>query len=160
MLSLWKIIEKSLLLRKSASFTSFSNLNVSNKTFPLIDVLLKTTIRCYFNPNLDKAYSKDKIVLVGKNIYYKNIVLFVQLFQSLVIFKRAIFMKVNIATSLLSSAFKWYIFERNNFDCNILNNNPDIKSWINIFFYFFKVPTSIFFDLLTHKTYPLGNTHA
>lgn len=31
----------------------------------------------YFNPHLDKAPNERKIVLVNKNIYYKNIMFFV-----------------------------------------------------------------------------------
>lgn len=77
------MIEKSLLLRKSASFTLFSNLNAFSKVFFLLNLLLKTTKRWnpadlgYFNPYLDKAYNKNKIVLISRDVYYNNMMLLV-----------------------------------------------------------------------------------
>lgn len=78
------MIEKFLLLRKSSSVTSPSNLNVTPKVYFGGNFLPKNiTERSnqanldYFNPHLDKSYGKDKIVLVRKDIYYRNIVLFV-----------------------------------------------------------------------------------
>lgn len=40
----------------------------------------------YFNPHLNRAYEKDEIVSVEKDVYYKNIVLFVQHLQNLITF--------------------------------------------------------------------------
>ena len=94
---------------------------------------------------------------MGKDVYYKNILLFIQRLQCLVTFKRAAFVKANITTSFQGSALKWYISELSNFDHNTLNNNPGMKSWINTFFYCFKVLTSIALDLLTNKTYSFDN---
>lgn len=54
----------------------------------------------YFDLQLDKAYEEVEIILVEKNVYYKNVVLFVQRFQSLVIFQVAVVIKANIAIFL------------------------------------------------------------
>ena len=114
----------------------------------------------YFNPYLDKTRRDGEIVLVEKNVYYRNVVFFVQRLQSLVIFKRAALVKANIATSLCGSTLEWYISELSDFDQDELNNNPSIKSWISMLSNCFKVPTSIILSLLTDKTYSLNNVQA
>ena len=92
-------------------------------------------------------------MLVGKDVYYKNVVLFVQRLQNLVTFNGAALVKANIATSLQGSAFEWYTSELSDFDCDAFNNDPGVKSWINTFFYRFKVLTNIAFGLVTNETY-------
>lgn len=55
----------------------------------------------YFDSHLDdKAYGTEEVVLVGKDIYYRNVVLFTQRIQNLVTFKGATLVKVNIVTLL------------------------------------------------------------
>ena len=85
---------------------------------------------------------------------------FVQRLQSLVTFRGAALVKPNIATSLRGSALKWYTSEFSDFDRNALNNNSGVKSWINTFFYHFKVLTSVALGLLTNETYSLDNARA
>lgn len=87
------MIEKSLLLREFSFATTLFGPNTTPKIdlgaqFPSKTIIEKRNQAnlCYFDPYLDKAYEKDEIVLVGKNMYYKNIVLFIQRFQSLVTF--------------------------------------------------------------------------
>lgn len=78
---LWEIIKKSLLLKPS--ITSFSNLDVFNKVFFLVNLLLKIIKRWnqanlrYFNPYLNNIYNKGEIVLMKKKVYYKNMMLFI-----------------------------------------------------------------------------------
>lgn len=66
--------------------------------------------------------------MVGKNVYYRNMVLFVQYIQNLVIFKSASLVKVNIPTSLREFALEWYTFELAKFDRDALNNDSGMKS--------------------------------
>lgn len=40
----------------------------------------------YFNSHLDGAHGKGEVVSLGKEVYYKNVVLFVQQIQSLITF--------------------------------------------------------------------------
>lgn len=79
------MIKKSLLFRDFSSSTSLSDANASSKALSLTDFQSKATNRWnqsnlnYFNPYLDiKAHGKGKVVLLGKNVYYKNVVFFVQ----------------------------------------------------------------------------------
>lgn len=74
----------SLLLQDSTSATLFPDSNAAPKTHPGADCLSKVTTEKwnqtnlgYFNPHLNRAYGKGEIVLVRKEIYYMNIVLFV-----------------------------------------------------------------------------------
>lgn len=158
------MIKKSLLLRPST--TLFPNSDVFNKAFLSVNLLPRTTERWnqanfgYFNLYLNKAHSESKIVLVRKEVYYRDIVLFVQYLQNLVIFKRIALVKANIAISFCVLALKWYILELSDFDHNVLNNNLGIKSKINTLLHRFKVLTSIALDLLTNKTYLVNNTQA
>ena len=61
----------------------------------------------YFDPHLDdKAHGAGEVVSVGKDVYYRNVVLFTQRIQNLVTFKGTTLVKANIATSLYGSALE------------------------------------------------------
>lgn len=83
MLVLWKMIKKSLLFGKFGSSTPSPNPNIISKAFFSTDLLSNTIKRWnqadfrYFDPYLDKIYGKNEVILVGKDIYYQNIILFV-----------------------------------------------------------------------------------
>ncbi len=167
MLSLQEMIEKSLLLRDSPSATPPPNPDAAPKAHLGADPLPKSTTERwnqadlgYFDPYLDRAHGERKIVSVGKDVYYRNIVLFVQRLQSLVTFRDAALMKANIVTSLRGSALEWYTSEFSDFDRNALNNDLGVKSWINTLSYRFKVPTSVVLGLLTDETYSLDDARA
>ena len=135
MLSLREMIKKSLLLSNSLSATPLSNPDAAPKSHLGADFLPKTTTERwnqanlgYFDPHLDRAHGDDKIVLVKKDVYYRNIMFFVQRLQSLVSFSGATLMKANIATSIRGFTLEWYTSELSNFDWNALNNDPDVKS--------------------------------
>ncbi len=166
-LSLREMIEKSLLLRESPSSTPPPDPDATPKSFPAGDSLQKASTERwnqadlgYFDPHLDRAHGEGEVVSVGKDVYYRNVMLFVQRLQSLVIFKGAALVKANVATSLRGSALEWYTSELSNFDRDALNNDPGVKSWINTLFHRFKVPTSVALGLLTDETYSLEDARA
>ncbi len=135
MLSLREMIKKSLLLRESPSATPPPDPDATPKTLPDGNPLPKTSTERwnqadlgYFDPHLDRAHGEGEIVLVGKDVYYRNVVLFVQYLQSLVTFRGPALVKANIATSLRDSALEWYMSKLSDFDRNALNNNPGVKS--------------------------------
>ncbi len=69
----------------------------------------------YFDPHFDdKANGAGKVVLVGKDVYYRHVVLFTQLIQNLVTFRGVTLVKANIATSLRGSTLEWYTSELGN----------------------------------------------
>ena len=106
MFILQEMIEKSLLFRNSTFSTPLPNPNTSSKILSLTNLQSKATDRwnqldlAYFDLHLDRVYGEGKIVSVGKDIYYRNVVLFVQRLQSLVTFKEAVFVKANVVISL------------------------------------------------------------
>ena len=112
MLALREMIEKSLLLKDSASSTPPPDLNASSKLSPPAHFPSKSTKRWnqadlgYFDPHLDRAHGEGEIVSIGKDVYYRNVVLFVQRLQNLVTFRDAALVKANIATSLQGSALE------------------------------------------------------
>ena len=114
----------------------------------------------YFDPHLDNAHGEGEIVLVGKDVYYRNVVLFVQRLQNLVTFKGVALVKANIATSFRGSALEWYISELSDFNRDALNNDPSVESWINTLSHRFKVPTSVALGLLTDETYSFDDACA
>lgn len=167
MLALQEMIKKSLLLRNFFSSTLFSDPDAAFKAHLATNSLPKASMERwnqanlgYFDPHLDRAYGKGEIVLIGKNVYHKNVVLFVQRFQNLVTFRGVALVKTNIATSLRGSALEWYTSELSNFDRNALNNNPGVKSWVNTLSYHFKIPTSMVLELFTDETYFFDDVQA
>lgn len=97
---------------------------------------------------------------VRKDVYYRNVVFFVQRFQSLVTFRETALVKANIVISFQDSALKWYTSELSNFNRDAVNNVSGVKSWVNTLSRHFKVPTSEAFGLLIDKTYFLDNARA
>lgn len=84
MLALWEIIKKSLLLRESPSTILPLNPAATPKAHPGADSLSKTITErwnladlSYFDPHLDRAYGEGEIISIRKDMYYRNIVLFV-----------------------------------------------------------------------------------
>ncbi len=161
------MIGKSLLLKESPSNTLPPNPDAIPKVLSGGDSLLKASTERwnqadlgYFEPHLNRAHGEGEMVLVGKDVYYRNVVLFVQRLQSLITFRKASIVKANIATSLQSSALEWYTSELSDFDRNALNNDPSVKSWVNTLSYRFKVSTSVALSLLTDETYSLNDARS
>lgn len=159
------MLKKSLLFKDFASSTPPPNPNTSSKALSLMDLQSRAINRwnqsdlCYFNSHLDKAHDESKIVSVGKDVYYRNIVLFVQRLHNLVTFKRISLVKTNITTSFWGFALEWYTSELSDFNRDALNNNPGIKSWINTLSHYFKIPISVALGLLADETYFFDDAH-
>ncbi len=166
-LALREMIEKSLLLRESPSATPPPDPDAAPKALLGADSLPKVLTERwnqvdlgYFDSHLDRAHGEGGVVSLGKDVYYNNVVLYVQRLQSLVTFKGAALVKANVVTSLRGSALEWYTSELSDFDRDALNKNLGVKSWINTLSHCFKVPTSVAFDLLTDETYSLEDVRA
>ena len=79
------MIKKSLLVRESPFSTPPPDHDATPETHLSNDSLPKNTSERwnqadlgYFDPHLDRAHGEGEIVLVGKDVYYRNVVLFVQ----------------------------------------------------------------------------------
>lgn len=82
----------------------------------------------YLDPYFNKAYGDGEVLLIRKEVYYRNMILFVQQIQSLVTFWGAGLVKTNIATLSCDSALAWYISKLSDFDRNTLNNDLSMKN--------------------------------
>ena len=66
----------------------------------------------HFDPHLDdKADGAGEIVSLRKDVYYQNVIFFIQHIEYLVTFRGANLVMANIANSLRSSALEWYTSE-------------------------------------------------
>ena len=54
----------------------------------------------FFDPNLFINYGEDEVVLVGKKLYYRNIILFTKRIKDLVIIKGYELIRANLNTNL------------------------------------------------------------
>lgn len=84
MLSLSEMIEKSLLLKEFFSTTLSPDPDATSKSLSGGDSLSKASTERwnqanlgYFDPHFDRVYEEDEVVFVGKEVYYKNIVLII-----------------------------------------------------------------------------------
>lgn len=112
----------------------------------------------YFDPQLDeKAHGPSNVVFAGKNVYYRNIVLFVQCIQNLITFKGTALVRNNIFTSLRGFALEWYTSELDNQEWESLNKDAGIDNWISMLSQRFKILTSIALDFLTSESYSLDD---
>lgn len=78
------MIKKSLLLKKLSSMTPLLDPDTTPKTHLGVNSLSKTITKRgnqadlgYFDPHLNKAHGEGEIGLVEKDVYYKNIILFI-----------------------------------------------------------------------------------
>lgn len=85
MLTLQKIIQRFLLLRKFFFSILLHNHNASLKTYSSTNFLIKITRKIwnkanlsYFDPYLNRAYRENKRVLKEKDVYYRHVMFFVQ----------------------------------------------------------------------------------
>lgn len=166
MLSLCKIIKKPLLLKNSPSatllpdFDPCAKASTPSNTFPKLTERWNQDKLGYFDPYLNKTHGDREIVFIKKHVYYRNVVFFVQRLQNLVTFKETALVKASFATFFCNSILECYISKFSNFDCDALNNNPSVKSWISTLSNCFKVPTSIDFGLLIDKIYSLNDARS
>lgn len=78
------MIKKSLLLKDCPSVTPFPDPDAAPKSHPGANSIPKAITERwnqadlgYINPHLYRAHGGGEIVSIGKDIYYKNVVLFV-----------------------------------------------------------------------------------
>lgn len=78
--------------------------------------------------------------------------------QSLIPFREAALVKANITISFCGFTLEWLTLKLSNFDCDVLNNDPRVKSLINILSNCFKILMSISLNFLTNEIYFLNDT--
>lgn len=93
MLFLYELIEKFLLFKDSPSSTPPPDPDIAANVHPSTDSLPKASTKKwnqadfgYYHLHLDRTHGEGEIVSVGKDVYYRNVVFFVQHLQKLITF--------------------------------------------------------------------------
>ena len=110
----------------------------------------------YFDSYLNKSYDEDEIVTVEKNIYYRNVMLFVKKIKDIAQIKDSTIVRTDLNECLREVAQDWYIVELFNlerielrFDINEMN------AWCDALIERFKKLTEIVLNKLTIEKYIL-----
>lgn len=78
----------------------------------------------YFDPHLDKSYGEREIVTVGKDLYFRSVILFIERIKDIAAVKGDALVRTNLNTSLRDTALKWYTAELSNLERIGLRNDP------------------------------------
>ena len=95
---------------------------------------------------------------VGKELYYRLIILFIDRIVDLVTVKLAVLVKVNINIYLRRAVLSWYILELNDAKrSGLRNNTDDVNLWIKSFKRRFKILIIVALQQLTTIKYVINN---
>ena len=110
----------------------------------------------YFDPMLDKSYGEGEVVTVGKDVYYRSVILFVERIKDLASVKGATLVRSNVNTCLRGAALTWYTAELSNLErVGLRADENDVKEWCDALTKRFKQPTGVALTQLTSEKYTL-----
>lgn len=82
----------------------------------------------YFDLYLERFYSEGEIVTIGKDLYFKSVILFIERVRDLVIIKGNTLIRTNLNTYLRNATLRWYTVELLNLErTNLKNDSRGIK---------------------------------
>lgn len=115
----------------------------------------------YFDPHLDKSYGEGEIVIVGKDLYFRNAILFVERVRDVATVKGDATVRTNLNTALRGAALKWYTAELSNLERTGLRNDPrGVDEWCNALLARFKELPGVALSNLTIEKYTLADARA
>ena len=115
----------------------------------------------YFDPHLDKSYGEGEIVTVGKDIYYRSVILFIERVRDLATIKTDTLVRTNLNTSLRGAALKWYTAELSNLERTGLRNDPNgVEEWCKALLVRFRETPGVALSHLTTEKYTLADARA
>ena len=77
----------------------------------------------FFDLYLTSSLGLRDVIIIGKELYYRLIILFIDKIADLVTIKPVVLVRININTCLRKAALLWYILELNNAKRLSLRNN-------------------------------------
>ena len=81
----------------------------------------------YFDLYLDLSHGEEEAVTVWRNVYYRNMILFVQRVRDPVAFKIVDAVKANLTTLFHGAFFEWYTLEVEESDRDDLKKTPGME---------------------------------
>ena len=115
----------------------------------------------FFDPHLDKSYGDGDIVTVGKDIYYRSVILFVERIKDLVSTKGATLVRANLNTALRGAALRWYTAELSNIERVGLRGDADsVKEWCDALMTRFRENTNVALGNLNTEKYTLQDARS
>ena len=108
----------------------------------------------YFNLLLNKSHDEEDVITLKKNVYYWNVILFVERIRNLANVKNFTIVRNNINTALRDSTLKWYTFELFNLKkIKLRFDDNDVKKWCFAFIVRFKKTIEVALIKLTSEKY-------
>ena len=115
----------------------------------------------YFDPHLEKSYGEGEIVTVGKDLYYRSVILFVERVRDLATVKGDALVRTNLNTSLRGAALRWYTAELSNLERTGLRNDPrGVEEWCSALLRRFKELPGVALSHLTSEKYTMADARA
>ena len=112
----------------------------------------------YFDSYLNKSYEEDEIVTIEKNIYYRNVMLFVKKIKNIAQIKESVTVRIDLNECLREAAQNWYIAELFNLKRTELRADIDeVNVWCEALIQRFKELTEMTLNKLTFEKYILKN---
>jgi hypothetical protein len=131
---------------------AFSENYRQQKRWNLIDIE-------FFDSNFDEkfAFIDETIIHVNKNIYYKNVHVFVEWIKKMIIILEFEMIKKNLSSCLREWALMWHIAKLFDVFSRILSYEENVNEWIQAFIIRFKIQIIIATVNLLKKRYTLTN---
>ena len=112
----------------------------------------------FFDLYLTNSLGLGDVVIIGKELYYRLAILFIDRIADLVTIKLVILVRANINTYLRKAALLWYILELNDAKRSSLRNNIDgVNLWIKSLKRRFKILITVALQQLTTTKYIINN---
>ena len=115
----------------------------------------------FFDPHLDKSYGEGEIVTVGKDIYYRSVILFIERVRDLAATKSDSLVRTNLNTCLRGSALRWYTAELSNLErIGLRNDTKGVDEWCKTLLARFKESPGVALSNLTSEKYTVADARA
>lgn len=110
----------------------------------------------FFDPHLDKSYGEGEVVTVGRDLYYRSVILFIERIKDLAQIKDVSMIRTNLNTCLRGFALEWYTSELRDLErIGLRADTNGVEAWCRTLKSRFKVRTNVALESLTSERYTL-----
>lgn len=112
----------------------------------------------FFDPHLDKSYGEGEVVTVGRDLYYRSVILFIERIKDLAQIKDVSMIRTNLNTCLRGFALEWYTSELRDLErIGLRADTNGVEAWCRTLKSRFKVRTNVALESLTSERYTLND---